>query len=624
MDKPLLDAAMPELRPVMFSELLIRPIRQSYEGRLGYMKRVTSENCLSKKMAKQIVFDSQDVQDFSRHSKPSTQILGKRNWNVKHSRFCPICLASNPIWKIEWELRHFDTCPVHQCWLIDVCTKCGEDILWTRKQLLSCDCNISLTEMVSETCTTNVAAISAEILRKLNMSFEVPQLPVIGHLQIDEIQRVVKLIGYGRYIKERLDPVNTFVLSPDSMKESKNLAEISGEVLGTWPESFYSSLAIREEQYRISSKENRLAKCFGTFYTKIYRGLEGTNFDFIRQAFSSYLVSNWRGAIAERNTRLDPGTRAGTWLPGSQACRELSISPKRLEKMINDGEIDGYTYTSKRSDRTRTYVNRVDFNSKKLELASSIDLQEATQLLGLSKKRMAELRPLLFPLAEKLFATRESQWAIRRSYVDRILAASNSLLPGKCIEHGQITFGHVMQYWKLGSNNIAKIIEAAAAGHIKPVAVSSQKHGICNWIFRIDEVSSYIGKLEKSDETSITVQEFASRLQMKQEVAYFLVRHQFVDSYISDADRIKQSRITLEAMGKFLSTYVFLSDIAKKMSCSSRGLISRLQKFGVCPVSGPTIDGCRQVLMRRTRDFEAAINSIAIEQGKAASIFPSG
>ncbi|MCH8618147.1 TniQ family protein [Undibacterium sp. TS12] len=613
-----LNGTSPELASVRFSELLVRPRRRPSEGKMGYMKRVLSENNLTRSMADQVIFNNQDVQDFSSCSKKPNQNLGKRNWNVKHARFCPLCLSLDPIWKIEWELRHFDACPIHQCWLVDECSKCGKNISWGRQQLLSCDCSKPLTEIKSTVCPPSVVAISAELLRSLNESRGVPHLPVITHLQIDEIQRVVKLFGYNKHLEKGLSPTKTFIISPDDMKKSKVLAEICGEVLGAWPESFYSSLAFIEQEYRSDANENRLTKCFGSFYTRLYRDLEGTDYDFIRKAFENYLVSSWRGAIAERNTRLASGKRAGNWLPGSLACKELSISPKRLDKMISDGEIDGYTYTSKKSQRNRTYVNKADFDKKKIDLASTIDLHEATQLLGLSKKRMAELRATLFPLAEKLFSSKKSQWSIHRSYVDRILAVSDSLLPCKYVERGLITFGHVMRYWKLGSENIAKLIEAVASGRIKPVSVSSQKQGICSWVLPVDELSSYIGTLERSDEASITVQEFASRLQMKQEVAYFLVRHHFVESFIADEDRVKQSRITMEALAKFSNTYVFLSGIAKKMNCSSRGLISRLQKFGICPVAGPTIDGCRQVIMRRTRDFELAIEAIAHEQRKDA------
>lgn len=618
MDRQSSNGSENEPKSVAFSKLLLRPIRQPYEGRLGYMKRVASENSLSRSMMSQVAINIGDPRDIHFPD----QIIGKKSWNFKYSRYCPMCLATNPIWRIEWELKHFDACPIHSCWLIDVCSKCGRHLLWARRTLLLCDCNMPLTEIAAEPCSLNVIAIAVAILRKLNNSLEEPRFPVIGHLQICDIQKVVKLIGYDGHKKERLESVKKkFSLSPERMEESRKLTEFCGEVLAAWPESFYKSLAAREQEYRMTSKENRLAKCFGTFYTKIYRNLEGTHFDFIREAFSSYLVLNWRGAIADRNTRLDPITRSGTWLPGNQACRELSISPKRLEKMIIDGEIDGYTYTSEKSARTRTYVNRVDFDNKKLELASSIDLQEATQLLGLSKNRMVELRPLLFPLAERLFASKKSQWSIRRSCVDRILEVSKSLLSCKCIDRNQVTLKHIVRYWKLGSNNIAQLIEAVASGDIKPTSVLSPNLGICSWIFCKDEIILYIGKLEKLDTTSITVRELASLLHIKQEVAYFLVRHQFVESYFSRADRIKQSRITLEALRKFLNTYVFLSDIAKRLNCSSRGLISRLHKFGICPVSGPTIDGCRKIIMHRTHDFESAINSIARGLGKDILIF---
>jgi len=76
-------------------------------------------------------------------------------------------------------------------------------------------------------------------------------------------------------------------------------------------------------------------------------------------------------------------------------------------------------------------------------------------------------------------------------------------------------------------------------------------------------------------------------------VAYHLVQRQLLASTIRNQT---QRWISTEAVAEFEQQYVALSTLAQEARTSPKALLAKLT---VQPITGPTVDGCRQYFYRR-------------------------
>lgn len=93
---------------------------------------------------------------------------------------------------------------------------------------------------------------------------------------------------------------------------------------------------------------------------------------------------------------------------------------------------------------------------------------------------------------------------------------------------------------------------------------------------------------------SISVDQAAKRLGLKQQVVYDLVRLGLLTTI---QDHLPGRRVTQASLDEFQATYISLAEYAKSVKRAPRWL---LQTLPMQPVSGPMIDGSRQYFFRRS------------------------
>jgi len=55
-------------------------------------------------------------------------------------RICPACLSESAHHRAMWDLRYVAVCPVHQCFLVDMCPACEKPLKWVGCDLARCRC----------------------------------------------------------------------------------------------------------------------------------------------------------------------------------------------------------------------------------------------------------------------------------------------------------------------------------------------------------------------------------------------------------------------------------------------------------------------------------------------------
>jgi len=66
----------------------------------------------------------------------------------------------------------------------------------------------------------------------------------------------------------------------------------------------------------------------------------------------------------------------------------------------------------------------------------------------------------------------------------------------------------------------------------------------------------------------------------------------------------KGTRIKRTTIEQFQKKYIFATQIVEVLGCSPRKTINDLLNIGIKPISGPNIDGLRQVLYLRSSELE--------------------
>lgn len=106
-----------------------------------------------------------------------------------------------------------------------------------------------------------------------------------------------------------------------------------------------------------------------------------------------------------------------------------------------------------------------------------------------------------------------------------------------------------------------------------------------------DDYYSHLGK-----DTLVSIPGLANVLGVKQEVAYHFVRAGLIPSIARG--RFGKGIDPAEIV-RFQETYILVSDLARELDSSPKSLVEEIKRAKIPLVSGPSVDGGRQYLVRK-------------------------
>lgn len=591
---------------------------------MGYAKRVAEENGLTEYLAASIDIQGESPQRVSARTRDEPKVGRNRKcafkdinvndfsavtWNVRYSRFCPLCLRQHGIWKVEWECMFYDVCHLHQCWLVGTCSVCGNEITWKRGHLLQCDCGSRFSSERPVVAPDSVAGLAVAMASRFVGGMADDKITLLEQCNLAQIQRITLLLG--SYADNPAGSRPQKIPNLGSLCVSWRLTSLAAEILVDWPRSFFSLLKQMDGTTTPTKQPLTLGKQFGHLYFAAYRVLKDPCFDFLRDGFQEFLINHWRGPIANRNKRLHENFRSkGGWIASNVACKELGISPKRLRHMIDDGTIVGHVFLHAQSGRICALVNRDDIAEARNTVDEHLDLRSAGIALRLGKKRMMNIRSRLFPGARRATSAANSPWIIPRKDIECILKVGAGLKICSEIDGARVSFGDVIRYWMWSDECIAELILQIVDGSRLPIAKLEGGKGINSWIFLKQDLHEWHRAWSSAGCETFSVSELAAYLGVKQEVAYFLVRKGFIQSSTESKLGVTGRRVSKIAIEEFQQSYLLLAKIARNLNSSTRGLLTKLASLQIHPISGPGIDGGRQVVMRRTPQLELVLSAL--------------
>ena len=157
----------------------------------------------------------------------------------------------------------------------------------------------------------------------------------------------------------------------------------------------------------------------------------------------------------------------------------------------------------------------------------------------------------------------------------------------------------IFRYWPWTTGQLAQLLADIQSGRLLPLGRSLSPDGLGGLLFERELLRDWFSSKFHAAEGEMTITQVAVRLDVKQEVAYALVRAGLLETSARQVGRRTERCVSAESLAQFERRYVFGRDVARQLGCSPKAAAARLADQGVAPVAGPTLNGCRQLLFER-------------------------
>jgi hypothetical protein len=418
------------------------------------------------------------------------------------------------------------------------------------------------------------------------------ELPQLRGLSIAQCSRLVRVLGAYGSARHRRSPQK--IVGADTLDVSWTISTVAGEIVNNWPSGFHAFLARQSGAH--STADGRMTGVFGGFYRALYKGLQDPEFDWVRRAFEDFIAENWTGAIGRRNRRM-PDAVLGrlAWLPATEAASQLGVSSRRLEHLIQSGQVAASRRKSA-SGREFVMVRREDVQALSGDVASDLTLAQAASLLGIKRQRLGRWLPSLCPAAIKL-SLQGTPWVIPRDWLESWVGRVSAQPQVHVVPPGAVSLDSLLRYGPLDDQAMAELLNDIAADRIQLFGRLDRCRGIAGLLVDRQQV---INACHRSDHDGLSVPLAAERLGVKQEVAYALIRAGLLVAEQRCHGRRSAAAVSDASIDLFNATYVFATELARSLGRSPRAVVQALAEDKVEPVAGPSLGNCRQVVYARS------------------------
>lgn len=532
--------------------------------------------------------------------------------NMDRPRVCTACLAESAHLRMAWELAPAAICPSHGMVLLDACPTCGKAISWNRSHVCQCHhCGADFRKAVPPQADTRGTSLSAQILAAAGLA----EAPVEGlgfpaelrALSLADLVQALLLLGAaagglpfagGHWSCAKL-----------SAGEMAKLLTDAAEVLGDWPNGLHTLLEKLNGQ--MAPGHTGLQWSFGRFYTGLFRDLQGANLGFLRKAVEAFAGQKWTGgSLTGRNRRFSEMGRHSTRFAGrSEAARKLHVRPETIDELLNAGLLRG-----ERRQAGSRHIILIDRESLEHGLDGLLELQDVCRLLGLSKGPVKDLvaaghlRQVILGKGER------RRIHYRREEAEELMAALLGNAPERDDGQPYIGLAGAVRRLSFHGLGLADLVGEILAGSLSVKARLQTKRGLTACLLEEGDILALVHRHRVTRDDALTIPEAADRLQIKQQVAYQLVRVGLWPVTRAWENGRALHLVPAEALAKFSRDYVAAAELADSARTSARHLVDELVSQGIKPVTGPSIDDSRQYF------FERAPAARAVER----ATFPLG
>jgi hypothetical protein len=563
--------------------------------------------------------------------------LSREDFLQARMRWCPSCLREQGYIRREWRLKLCCVCTRHACLLRDRCQACGAPQRMERGDLLRCLCGARLDagEQPGAACDlVDLTAFMANAVFERNMAPGFPSETASGTAlstpsgpPFGTPAQWFKLVRYLGAFASSARPARAGQAARlDDLAVAATYAQAAARILGDWPLGLH---ALLRDAAAKQDNTASLARAFGPIYAVLYRRLASPCFQFLRDAFETYLHDNWWGLLCKRNRSLQQSTiQTHPRMSLGKVAGLSRTDVSTTTHFVHQGLLVAHETLSPKGRRFRT-IHAQMIGLLASNAAALVCLDEAARLLALPAERVLQLlaheqhrlalsedehRANGTPpptSAEELTGAGSShqagtRWKIKRATLAAWRPAHQQVHAGISVKTASVR--KAARDLHLSGFEFCTLVHAVCRGDLVASELEAGASALGDLMLDVAAVRRFITGMRRPAFLTMSVDEAARMLGLKQQVVYGLVRTGLLQSHIDAAghraEEAKEGprktrggrRICTQDIAQFRSTYVALADIARGCSESPRAW---MQGCPLLPVCGPTLNGVRQYFYLR-------------------------
>lgn len=516
-------------------------------------------------------------------------------------RMCPECIKTNKYLDFMWELSFAAACPTHGIQLIDSCHKCSSPLSWNRVHLELCTCGSNLTQALTTPADARLVYYNAKMWAAMGRVVPIIILPdvhdeILNKLDLNalcDLYRFLFRVG----TRKKLNTCS----KTKKVSDAVEAFEIIHALLAEWPLGLYRYLDSQRSEDGLFKGEG-LQQAFGMFYHGLYHRKK--DFKFIEEAFEAYVRSNWPGVIDGKYKQISSKLKCDYALIGD-AVNKSQIGRVRLNKLIDLGMISA-EIKIRPSGRRYAVLKRCEVTRLSRISKHMLNKKETCSMLGISKREFEVLvaGKLIKPSVKAGDRGFSEWWCDSRKiryYLEKILA----MVPKQKSDDDAISFSKMCQAHLTNINLLPELLQSIITGqaHVAgmDLDVSDGEFRLSSLYFAPEEIARFRKRIKMMNASAYSIPDVANMMGLKQQVAYHLVNSGFLKWHEDPAGFLRGRLVSFEDIVAFEKRYIPLTEIARSRNQCPRTLMTMLKRFGVSPVIGGGIDGCRQVFYCRSK-----------------------
>jgi hypothetical protein len=528
----------------------------------------------------------------SRQSSLETKFFGlsvpRSAIQLRFTSICPACLRENGYIRRIWELTLVTTCTLHECRLVDECPKCHRNIPFLRPRLGFCRCGNDLRKIEAASVKEDEMELTQRVhtLCNLERAWVAPQHnSELGALELCDLIHIVSLItsqyyraSYGCSVRA-VDTTTRWLRGAIKLKAGHELLCKTMHVFREWPNNFFAFLDWRARHLQSDVRLTGVQRDFGELWSALHRKPLSPAFDFVRDAFETYLKRFWLGGHASQIRRLkDRGQTRYVSKP--QALRILGIASETIDRLIELDELKSHIET--RGNRRLILISRTGIDHLKARRKDLIDKLQTARRLGINTDQTQVLVRAGLLTGREAYDLRSGVFYSIKE-IDALVQKTTAARKRVRLRPRTETIGFAEALRDLSRRydiTVAQFVQAIIDRDIRPCRLTDGVGFRALQFLRRDvfEYRDRVFRLRYPG--ALNTLQAAKALDAPYTIIRFLVQRKLLHGEMVHLRLF----IPQDAISEFFSKYILTKALAKQCGTSARYLTNILETEGIAPI----------------------------------------
>lgn len=513
-------------------------------------------------------------------------------------KHCPKCLREGRYWKYVWGLKLYNFCVEHSMQLVDTCHHCGMRLCFAAFTTFRCSlCHRDIRKNQTCSLVSTSDVWFSNLLENRALSRPPLNDSILCKLSILNLHELFLNLGFivSNLKGKRCNDV--FMSS-----ELSKISHSAGKIAFGWPGSFYDYLNLCQSS--VSDDKWHPKTCYSKIYRISFQKLKSEAYDFLREEFEHYLLSNWRGPLDPRATTFSLETiQSHRWKPIKAVANSLGLAPSKIKVLLEKGLVSSSTL---RHDcgKISTVVNIEEAKTFVENAARSRSLKDASKQLGINERRIKSLVNGDLLVGYRSNTKSPAPWILD---CDKFLNKF-SLTAMTTDGHECLTIRKILTFHLRDETQFLDFIKSLIRGTMVLYGGTEDTSFADYKLIASDYFSWKCQWLKKHQTTkSLSAREVASVLGVKDNVVYAMINNGLLAHVVVG----KQRMVKPSSLKQFREKYVFNREIAGQFRISPKLVVSFLSENKFKPAAGPHLSNhpCRHYIWRRTDKLYDLLNS---------------